>query len=285
MSVDHLEAPVEEGEDFAIIRPTAESHCADQSPRSGNGTVAGDRKAKELVRYYDGFVSLPRDVLPHAGRPWALAAREVYLLITLYRMSAREDRPSVSCTPERLAGVTGISVKSLRRILGIKGGADEASDCVPPRLYPWLPAVTVRDNALGNRVWDLLLTPLDAAEVEGFLRVPHWWLWTEGWEPTLDLESRAWAPDDPGIHAALAIAHVGVGHRISRLGKQGLATVSGVSRATMTRALADAERKGWIRVEGTKGGPGRLGGRGGTGKAARVVMTRPSESWTRRNLG
>lgn len=245
------------------------------------GGTSEDDDADGLSAHYDMFVALPRDVLSCRVKGRRLRAREIYLLITLYRMAARHDRPSVSCTPQRLVLVTGISKGSLSRMLGVDGAVDDLAEHVPPRLFPWIQSVKVRDNVRGDRVWDLLLTPLDAIEQKGFLRVPYWWLWYESWETTADMNGRKVDPDDPAIFAALAIAHVGVGHRTSRLGKQGLATVAGVGRTTMTRALADAECKGWIRVAGSKGGPGRRGGPGGKGKAIRQVRIRPSVAWVR----
>ena len=219
---------------------------------------ADDESECASTPFGDRFVMLPRDVVPgrQAGR--RLRSRDLYLLIALYHLAY--DKGRVLVTPERLSDLTGIPVASLPRMLGLE--SDDAQSSADFPLDRWILSarrhIEGRWGAARTRRWEIFLCPLDKTN---FLRVPWWWLWTPDRERTT-VGGRPWKPGDKAIFAALAIAHVGRNFTEATYGKAGLATVMRVSTTTMTDALNDAEAKGWISVDGEKGGEGRSGGKG-----------------------
>lgn len=203
--------------------------------------------------YTERFVMLPRSTFTKPAK--GLRARHLYLLITLYRLAFEGE--FVRTTPRRLSHLTGIPHRSLHAL--IRPASEEARDGVLDR---WVKEAGVRVHRVGGEHlehgWHMRLEPADSGN---FLKVPWWWLWSQDPVSGAAVVRTGWEPDDPGILAALAIAHVGYDFTTTiSHGKTGLASIAGVSPRTMAYALADAEQKGWISVRGEKGGRGRTGG-------------------------
>lgn len=240
------------------------------------GASTGGEADDSVTPFDERFVMIPRDVIPERGRRRNLQSRDLYLLITLYRLAFNGNR--VLVTPERLSAFSGIPESSLRRMIGLN--LDDEQPSFDFRLAPWIERSRRRVDAVWGqprtRRWEIFLRPVDK---NNFLRVPWWWLWTED-DGRRATANSPWEPGSPGIFAALAIAHVGRNFTITgTYGHSGLATVAGVSPRTMASALRDAEERGWISVDGDKGGEGRQGGAGPGGVALRRVnYERPSES-------
>jgi hypothetical protein len=217
-----------------------------------------DVKDSAPAPFDDRFVMLPRDVIPGRRGGRRLRSRDLYLLITLYHLAY--DKSRVLVTPERLADLTGIPAASLPRMVGIDAADPQLGAGFP--LDRWILKARHRIDAewgaARTRRLEIFLRPVDR---RNFLRVPWWWLWTPDRQRTTN-GGQSWMPGDKAIFAALAIAHVGRNFTVATYGKAGLATVMKVSPTTMTAALDDAEAKGWISVDGEKGGEGRSGGRG-----------------------